>query len=393
MSQTNTEPAFKALFAGVRKQYPHTKEMIYLNCAAMSPFSTGIEKAVSQYVKRRMREGWEAHSDMHEISSKVRGLFASLTGASKNEIGLSSQTTFGLNVAAFGLPLERGDEILLNDKEFPASVYTWQTAARVRGLNIKFVKSINDRFDLDQFERSIGKHTKVLCLSWVQFYNGYKNDLEDLGEICQANGLYFVVDGIQGMGVEPINLGRLKVDIFTAGAQKWLMSAQGGGFFYIKRSLQERMIPMLASWMDVDWQEKYTDLFHYDKPLFESARRFEMGYFNVLNLVSLLPPLEMISDLGLKQIQEHNYQLIDRLAEYVDSSDQYRITSSMETKHRSSIFTFTCDSLTETFNELTKKKIAVACREGSIRVSVHCYNNEADVERLIQVLDQYAGSR
>lgn len=393
MSQPTPNPALKAQFAQAREQFPHTKKMVYLNCAAMSPFSTSLEKSLSQYVSRCLSDGWDAIDNMSEKMEELRRLFASLTGASQAEIGLSSQTTFGLNLAAFGLPLERGDEILLNDKEFPASVYTWQTAARVRGLKIKFVKSIDNRFNLDQFERSISERTKVLCLSWVQFYNGYKSDLKALGEICRTHGLYFVVDGIQGMGVEPINLGQLNVDIFTAGSQKWLMSAQGGGFFYIRRSLQEKIIPPHGSWMNVDWQDTYTDLFQYDKPLFKSARQFENGYFNVLNIVSLLPPLRLISDLGLKQIQEHNYQLIDRLAEFIDSSDKYRITSSMETKHRSSMFTFTCDNLTEVFNELTSEKIAVACREDSIRVSVHCYNNEDDIKRLIEVLDRQSGSK
>lgn len=392
MSQTIPDPVLKAKFAKARRQYPHTKKMVYFNCAANCPFSVGIEKAVSQYVKRRIREGGDAHDFMHQIAGELRSGFASISGASEDEIGLSSQTTYGLNLAAFGLPLKRGDEILLCDKEFPAAVYTWRAAAEVRGLKIKFIRSINNRFDIDQFQRSLTKRTKGLCLSWVQFYNGYKNDLKAIGELCRARGLYFVVDGIQGMGVEPINLGRLKVDIFTSGSQKWLLSAQGGGFFYIKRALQERMTAPMASWMDVDWEGQYTDLFHYDKPVFKSARRFEMGYYNVLNLASLLPPLKLISELGLKNIQKHNYALIDRLAEYIESSDFYRITSWMETKHRSSIFTFTCDNLAGVFDELSKRKIAVACREGSIRVSVHCYNNEADIRRMIEVLDRYEGS-
>ena len=393
MRQTDVDRSIKARFAKARKQYPHTKEMVYFNCAANSPFSSEIEKSVSHYVKRRIREGGDAHDTMHLTADELRRMFASLTGVSKAEIGLCSQTTYGLNLAAFGLPLKRGDEVLLSDIEFPAAVYTWRAAAQARGLKIGFVQSVNHRFDIEQFEKSITKRTRVLCLSWIQFFNGYKNDLKAIGKICQSHGIYFVVDGIQGMGVEPINLKQLGVDIFTAGSQKWLLSGQGGGFFYIGRALQDEMTPPLASWMDVDWKGNYTDLFHYDKPAVKSARRFEMGYYNVLNIVSLFPPLKLISDLGLREIQSHNYALIDQLAEYIDNSDFYRITSLMEKKRRSSIFTFTADNLTGAYEELLRSKVVVACREGSIRVSVHCYNNESDIRRIIQVLDSYAGSQ
>ena len=98
----------------------------------------------------------------------------------------------------------------------------------------------------------------------------------------------------------------------------------------------------------------------------------------------------MWTDLGIDRISEHNHALIDRLAAYVDATDYYRITSSMEPLHRSSIFTFTCPNVEELHREILKEKIILVRREGSIRVSVHLYNDESDIDRLIEVLDRFA---
>ena len=391
MTSIEPDSILKARFAEARRQYPHTNEIVYFNCAANSPFSFGIEAALNAYVQRRMREGGDGHDELRRTATELKQLFADMTNCAPDEVGLESQTTYGLNLAAYGLPLKSGDEVLLSDREFPAAVYTWQTAAEIRGFSVNYLPSVENRFDLEQFRKAIGPHTRALCLSWIHFHNGYKNDLAEIGKICRERGLYFVVDGIQGMGVEPIDFSALEIDIFTAGAQKWLLASQGSGFFYIRKAVQAKMIQPLASWMDVDWEGNYTDLFHYDKPIINTARRFEMAYYNVLNLVSNLPPMKLIAELGLANIQKHNYGLIDRLADYVKQSDTYRVTSTLVPKHRSSIFTFTCDNVIGLQEELTKNRIVVARREGSIRASIHCYNDESDIDKLIAVLKQFAG--
>lgn len=382
----NRENAFEI----ARSLFPHTKEIIWLNSASQAPFSSEIEKDVTAYLRMRVESKVDDHHGLMVTSDKLRQDFAKLIGADRQEVGLGSNTTFGHNLAAFGLPLREGSEILLSDVEFPAAVYTWQTAAKARGFKIKFVKSHNQRFCIDEFSRCIGKKTKVLCLSWVQFFNGYKNDLKAIGEICRAHGLYFVIDGIQGMGTEPINVHELGIDIFTAGAQKWLLSPQGGGFFYISDKTRSEIISPFASWLDVDWQGEYGDLFRYQLPILDGARRYEMGYNSVMNIVSLVPSIRLISDLGLANIQRHNQGLIDHLAAYIDKSSDYRITSSMESKHRSSIFTFTCDKLEVLHEQVRGKQIMTVCREGSMRVSPHLFNNLDDIDRLIAELDKFA---
>jgi selenocysteine lyase/cysteine desulfurase len=380
-------------FDNVRSFFPHTANMIYLNAASTGPFSTLVQDAIVEHTQMRVAAEKDDSHVAFSTADELRHIYARLIGAQHRQIGLGQNTTFGLNLAAFGLPLKRGDEALMSDIEFPAAVYTFKAAAKARGLKIKYIKSVDRRFDIEQFEKAITKKSRALVVSFVQFFNGYRNDLKTIGRICKDHGLYFIVDGAQGMGSEPINVRKLGIDIFTCGCQKWMLSPQGCGFFYVSDELRDRITPPFMSWIGADWKLQFTDLFHYDKPYFDSSRRFEMGFYAVLNIMGMRAAARMFEGLGIANIQQHNYGLIDRLAEFIRSNPSYRITSTMTPKHRSSIFTFTCKEIEGLHKELLRRKIILVRREGSIRVSVHLYNNEQDIDRLTDTLAEFSRKR
>ncbi len=384
-----TQQTSKA-FAAARKLFPHTGKTVYFNSASYGPFCTPVAEAMKANIDLRLAADRDDSHDAFTSTDSLRKDLASLIGARKTDIGIGLNTSFGLNLAAFGLPLKQGDEVLLSEVEFPAAVYSWRGAAEARGLKLKYIPANNRRFDIDALTRAITRRSRVLCLSWVQFFNGYKNDLAAIGDICRAHGMYFIVDGIQGMGVEPINVRRLGIDIFSSGCQKWMLSPQGCGFFYVADHLRDKLTSAYLTWHAADWKMKYDDLFKFDLPFFDSARRFELGYYAVLNLLGMRAAVDLIKSLGIRNIQRHNYALIDRLAAFIRDSSAYTVTSSLERKHRSSILTFTCDRLKELHRRLLQRGIVCVRREGSIRVSVHLFNNEDDIDRLIDELAAFA---
>jgi selenocysteine lyase/cysteine desulfurase len=379
-------------FNRARKLFPVTdkkKGITYFNSASTGPLSRPVRKALDDYYElTQYLEKSAIDHDAFAALDNIRRQGAKLIGAKADEVGFGFSTTFGLNIAAFGLPLKKGDEILLSDIEFPANVYPW-VALKERGIKVKFIKSEERCFDIDNFKKAIGPKSKVLSLSFVQFFNGYKNDLEEIGRICKERGLYFVVDGIQGCGVEPLDVNKCKIDIFSSGAQKWLLAPLGTAFFYVRSELRPKLNFAFASWLSVDWQLNFTDLFHYDLPFFDTARRFEMGTYPYAHVFAMEKALGIINDLGVKNIQRHNYELLDRLIDYLKANERYKITSNLEKSHRSSILTFTCDRAAELHRILSEKKIICSFRQGSIRVSVHLFNNMAEIERLLKVLDRF----
>ena len=381
-----------AAFRAARAEFPHTKDLVYLNSASYGPYSTRVQNALVACIGDRVRSDEDSTSGIFATREILRKEYGALIGAKPSQIGIGLNTSYGLNVAAFGLPLRKGDEILVSDIEFPAVIYAFKAAAQTRGLKLRFVPSRERRFDIDALRRTITKRSKVLAVSWVQFFNGYKNDLTALAEICREHGIYFVVDGIQGAGMEPIDVRKLGVDIFSAGCQKWLLSPQGCGFFYVADDIRDTLQLPFASWLGVEWNQKFGDLFKYNLEFMGTTARFELGYYVELNLVGMRQAVSMFRELGVRNIQRHTHGLVDRLAAYIRGNRHYRITSSMEPKHRSAIFTFTCDNYRDLHRELYRNKIVCVHREGSIRISVHLFNSEEDIDKLIRILDRFAES-
>lgn len=380
----------KLEFEAARALFPHTANVAYMNCAAYGPFAETVKRAIDANVDLRTEAIRDDSHAAFSTADELRQDFAGLIGAAKKQVGLALNTSFGLNIAAYGLPFKRGDEVLLSDVEFPAAVYTFAGAAKARRYKIRLVKSRNLCFDIDEFRKAIRPKTRALCLSYVQFFNGYKNDLATIGEICRKHKMFFIVDGIQGMGVEPFNARQLQVDIFASGCQKWMLGPHGTGLFYLADSVRDRMTPPFMTWLSVDWKMNFSDLLHYDRKYFDSARRFETGSYPAMTLIGLKEAVKIFQGLGIRNIQNHNHTLIDRIVEYIQGNPFYRVTSSMEPKHRSSMLTFTCKDVIALHRRLLDNHIILVRREGSIRVSVHLFNNDADVDRIIGVLEEFS---
>jgi Selenocysteine lyase len=82
---------------------------------------------------------------------------------------------------------------------------------------------------------------EALSVSWVGFVTGVVADLDRLGAACRARGIIFVVDGIQGVGAIPLDVGRTPVDLLACGAQKWLHGPWGSGLTYVAPAVMDRL--------------------------------------------------------------------------------------------------------------------------------------------------------
>jgi len=377
-------------FEKIRKLFPVTsgeRDITYFNNAATGPLNVNSRKKMDWYYDECFYHNRDTDHAAFEDLEYIRRTGAKFIGADENEVGFGFNTGYGLNIAAFGLPLKEGDEVLLSDFEFPSNVYPWMELKH-RGVEVKLLPAVERFFDIATLKGAITRKTRVLSLSFVQFFNGYKNDLKAIGDICKEHDIYFVVDAIQGCGAETIDVRECGIDILSAGAQKWLLSPLGTGIFYVSRELQEKLKRPLAGWLSVDWGLNFSNLFYYDKPPFDSARKYELGTYPYGHVFGMAEAFKIIERLGIENIQEHNHQLLDCLSEFLTSEKKYGITSSLEERHRSSILTFTCEDARELHRRLLNNGITCAFREGSIRIAVHLYNNRADVGKLIAFLSR-----
>jgi cysteine desulfurase/selenocysteine lyase len=369
-----------------RKEFPFTDNIIFFNHASFGPLPQRSWDATEDYYKHlRLEKLKDMDKVAFEKLDNIRVLVAEMIKAKPEEIAFATNTSYGLNVAVWGLDLKPGDKILLPDVEFPANTYPW-TNLRQKGIKVEFVPSTNRCFDTDKFVKAIDAKTKVLSLSFVQFFNGFRIDLKTIGEICLEKDIFFVVDGIQGIGNLDLDVKECKIDLLASGAQKWLMSSLGTGFLYLSSEAKKKISTSFFGWMGIDWKLNFSNLLKFDLEPFPSARRFEIGTFPYAGIWTMHESLKMLSEIGTKNIEDHNSALLDLLIEHLRKK-KYRITTSVDSLHRSSILSFSGDNIEDLHRKLRKNNIMVSLREGSIRVAPHFYNTKEEMEKLIVLLD------
>jgi len=266
--------------------------------------------------------------------------------------------------------------------EYPANVYPWLNLER-RGVEARIIPHREGGLALDDLEATTDERTKAIAVSSVEFLTGFRNDLQSIGKLCRARGIYFVVDGIQSLGAIPLDVRECQIDLLSCGGPKWLMGPCGQGFLFCRQELLEEMIPAYAGATSVVDLLNFRD---YDLTFLPDAKRFELGTNNLVGEVGLLASVNLLLEVGIEEIRRWTLHLTGVLIEDLQERG-YQIASCLRPEHRSAIISFTTPDVEAAYEKLIANKVIVALRENYIRVSPHCYNTEEEVLRVGQVLD------
>ena len=369
-------------------EFPWTAATTYLNNASIGPIPERTRLALEAFNARRTAPHLLPDRELQAGLADARAACARLIGADAGEIALTPNTTTGVNVAARALPLERGDVVLLSDREFPANVYPW-LALRDAGVATEIAPVTSCGFPDEDFlvERCADPRVRVLAVSQVQFANGFRADLARLSEACRRTDTWLVVDAIQGLGAAPLDVREVAVDVLATGGQKWLLSPWGTGFCYVRGELIERMDPVTVGWMAYEGTDDFTNLCNYSDTLRADARRFEVGTIAFQDQVGLTTSLGLLAELNVESIYRHVLSLHEPVMAWARARG-VRITSPCDDTHRSAILCIAPNDAREAHRRLKQAGVVCALREGSIRLSPHCYNTIEEMERVVEVLDE-----
>lgn len=369
--------------ATYRRFFPITQRYAFLNHASVAPLSTKVQQAMSRLIDARV-VGEDLSDENESTSAHLREMCAELVGGEPAEIALTRNTSHGLNIAANGVRWHPGDNLITAQTEFPANVYPWTNLGR-RGVGVRFAPVRDNRILVEDIKELIDERTRLVAISFVEFYTGYRNDLNAIGQLCDDRGLFFSVDGIQGLGALPLDARAAKLDFLSAGAAKWPMGPIGTGFFWCRKEFIEDLEPAVAGWRGVVDADDY---FRYDSPLRSDARRFEEGSPNVAGIWGFEAGLRLLMEVGVPCIEERIITLTDYLIAGLQERDYPIITPIASRAERSGIVTFLPESgsVEELHQDLTEADVVVSQRGPGIRVSPHFYNTEDDLDRLLNAL-------
>jgi cysteine desulfurase / selenocysteine lyase len=353
---------------------------IWLNAAHQGPLPRVAVAAVQRAIADRIAPHRIADADFTDVPSRLRELLARLVGGTADEIVLGNSTSYGLDVVARGIPWCPGDEVLVVDGDFPASVFPWRAAER-QGVIVRFAP------DAEHVAEHLTDRTRVFCTSWVNSFTGRAIDLDAIGRVCRAKGVWFVVNASQGMGVRSLDVSSAPVDAVTSCGYKFLCGPYGTGFLWLSPALRDTLSPLHTYWLPNVWNQP-GGLRQYDVTLHHTARVHDIGCpANYFNFRPWIACLEYLLAIGVTTIADYDQSLVDHFLSRIDS-DRFEIVSPLTSPARSTLVVLrprTGDSAA-LYAHLAANGIDVAQREGALRFAPHIYNTPADLARAASVL-------
>ena len=357
----------------------------YLNHAAVGPWPRCTAEAAQAFAEENMLHGSNNYIQWMEREKELRKNLALMTGASSpDDIALLKNTTEGISLVAWGLDWQAGDNVVLPLAEFPSNRLPWLAQAE-RGVEAREI-DIRSASDAEQaLIDAMDSNTRLLSVSSVQWADGFRFDLERLGEACRKRGVLFFVDAIQQLGALPLDVESAHIDFLAADAHKWLLGPEGIAVFYCRAKQRPRLKLMQQGWHMVD---RFWDFDRNEWPPSETAIRFEAGTPNSIGQAALHASTALFLELGMDRVAQRVLANTSHLLEGLRGMRGVRVTSRIEANRRSGIVSFVHERIDPKalYEALKKEGISCAVREGSVRISPHFYQGEKELEAFFQRL-------
>jgi selenocysteine lyase/cysteine desulfurase len=367
-----------------RHLFPLVEHYIHMNHAGVSPMSQRARAAIEQVVDASMNRPYRDHWAQDE-ADRVRELVARLINASADSIALTRSTAHGMSLLAQGLDWKAGDNVVGATGEYPANVYPWM-ALEPRGVELRQATPVGGRITSEDVFGLADARTRVVALSHVEFWNGFRLDLDAIGAECRRRGIVFAIDVMQSAGALKVDVGRTPIDFCAAGAGKWLMGPPGIGFCFCAPALLERVRPVIVGSGSVAAPDRY---FEYDLTPAPSARRFEESVVSLLDTAAFAAALEVLLEVGTEVIERRVLDLAARLAEglaavgceLVEPWPRARAESSGIVSFRKPRM-----SAAAVLRDLNAARVIARTHRDFVRLSPHFYNTEEEVDRVLEVM-------
>ncbi|HUP47640.1 MAG TPA: aminotransferase class V-fold PLP-dependent enzyme [Thermoanaerobaculia bacterium] len=369
----------------IRELFPVTRNLVYLNHAAVGPLSTPAFEAMQKHAADQRDFGAAHWKEWYAEYERLRAAAARLIGADAGEIAILKNTSEGLSFVAEGLDWQVGENVVTTDLEFPSNFTPWKNLEK-RGVECRVVESREGVYEPGDVERLIDGKTRIVTVSSVAFHNGFAPDLDAIGAICERRGVLFCVDAIQSLGALPVDVRRSRIAFLAADGHKWLCGPEGAAIFYAAMEHRHRLRVLEYGWTNVE--RRGGTFLGCSTDLLPDARRFEAGSLNTNGVYGLRAAVDLILETGLETIAPEVIRIATLLAERLERAG---FTIGSPRPIRSGIVAAIPPnvepaSLLRIHRRLEEAGVICAPREGMLRFSPHFYNDESDVARVLDVV-------
>jgi cysteine desulfurase / selenocysteine lyase len=368
-------------------EFPVATQKAFLAHAAVCPLPRRVAEAMRDHAACAMLDDQEETIPAARFR-QARELAARLLHAQPEEIAFVGPTSLALSFVARGLPLRKGDNILVYFDDYPSNVYPWMALAangvEVRLLNTRDYGRIRPIDVIGQ----VDEQTRLVALASNHFVAGWRLELDSIGQALHQRNILFCVDGIQTLGAFPTSVAH--VDFLAADAHKWLLGPCGAGIFFVRQSAQEKLRPIAQGWHNV----RCPDFVAQEQLVYRSdARRYEAGTANLAGLAGLAAALALLLEVGVANIADELLRKQSWLLPALQEKGFTVLQADAPTPNASAILSFYRPGadMAGLQQKLLAARVQASLRtdrkgQNYIRLSPHFYNTDAELRRLLENL-------
>jgi selenocysteine lyase/cysteine desulfurase len=365
-----------------RGDFPIFEHTIYANSCSQGALSLRVRAAAEEWLAGWDENGaeWEFWVERNEAA---RSGFAGLIHAPTDEVAVTTSVSQGVSAVVSALRFDgERNRIVISDFEFP-TVGQIAHAQALRGAEIvRVMPEADGTIPPERFAEAVDERTALVCCTAVSFRTGHRHDVAAIAGIAHANGALVLADSYQAVGALEIDVRALGADIVTGGTVKYLLGSAGLAFMWVRGALLTTLIPTQTGWFA---DEDIFAMSIADYSPHATARRFDSGTPPVPSLYPGTAGMELIAEVGVPAIEAHVRGLVDRLLTGLDELGATVATPRGEGEYGPLICVVSTDP-NALVAALAEQRIVTSTRDASLRVSLHLYNIEDDVDRILEAL-------
>jgi selenocysteine lyase/cysteine desulfurase len=363
----------------------------FINGAYMSPQLKSVEAAGIQGLIRKARPYEIPPEHFFTESEQLRALFAQLIHApSAQHVSFMPAVSYGTAIVAHNLSLQRGQKIIVTDAQFPSNVYPWLDLAAKKGIDVQIIPMPESGNRGKQWNEAlleaIDNRTVLVAIEHAHWANGVLFDLKSIGEKVHQHGGLLLVDGTQSVGVLPMDVRALGIDILVCGGYKWLLGPYSLGYAYFHEKLHHWQ-PIEENWINRRYSENFAGLTNYQMEYQPGALRFDVGEHSNFALVPMgMAAIKQLLDWGAANIQAYCHQLTADAVTHWQSLGFGVEPADQRAAHLFGLSLPPHIDIGSLQEKLRQRRIFVSVRGGFVRISPNVYNDEADIQALTEVM-------
>lgn len=330
----------------IRRDFPTVRsgQGIYLDSACQTLRPDSVIRAITDYYENYPACGGRSvHSMATRVSmamDETREKLASFFGTDDPDCYVFTKNcTEGLNTAAYGLGLGRGDVVVTTDTEHNSNHVPWLFLQENMGVKRRIVKSDGEgRFDMEAFLKAMGHDVKVVSVQHSSNVTGCSVPVRAVAEVAHDYGATVVIDGAQAAPHMPVDLEKIGADVYCMSIHK-MLGPSGMGVMYGRREVLERMRPLALGGGTVG-------LATYDSVnLAPIPDRFEAGLHDYAGIVGTKAALDYLSDVGMENVMEWDRKLMERILSNLEDVRNLHPVGPTDARSRGGVFSFNIDGL------------------------------------------------